>query len=225
MATKNDFTPEEWTQIKAAPLKGAMYIITASPSGPIGIIQEFVALAASIEELQKDAGALPLLKELFAEGEGEAKAETKIEISESDKGAAQRAALLAGLKETMALLEAKAGDDDVAVKQWIYGVAAKVAGAAKEGGFLGIGGKAVEAIIDLVVEVGLQLRHIGGGRVLGLRDKEVEIPGEHGGVPPEQKNRRPPTLDRRCKSTAPSGEGVAAYVRGRDLVSRRLLEV
>ncbi|NTU85629.1 MAG: hypothetical protein HGA45_40890 [Chloroflexales bacterium] len=145
MATKDDFTPEEWTQLKAAPLKAVMHIITASPSGPIGIVKEFFALATSVEELQKDEGALTLLKELFAAGEGEAKAETKVEVSESDKDPAQRAALLAGLKDTMALLEAKAGDDAAAVKQWVYGVAEKVAGAAKEGGFLGIGAKALSA--------------------------------------------------------------------------------
>lgn len=86
-----------------------------------------------------------MLKELFAAGEGEAKAETKVEVSESDKDPAQRAALLAGLKDTMALLEAKAGGDATAVKQWVYGVAEKVAGAAKEGGFLGIGAKALSA--------------------------------------------------------------------------------
>jgi hypothetical protein len=145
MATKNDFTPEEWTQLKAAPLKAAMHVITASPSGPVGLVQEFFALGTSVEALTKDAGAPALLKELFAASEGEAKAETKVEVSESDKDPAQRAALLAGLKDTMALLDAKAGGDAAAVKQWIYGVAEKVAGAAKEGGFLGIGARALSA--------------------------------------------------------------------------------
>jgi hypothetical protein len=145
MATKTDFTPEEWTQLRAAPLNATLYIVTASPSGPVGIVKELFALATSVEDLTKDAGALPLLKDLFAEGEGEAKAETKIEVGENDKDPAQRAALLAGLKETVALLNAKAGGDAATVKQWVYGVAEKVASAAKEGGFLGIGGKAVSA--------------------------------------------------------------------------------
>jgi hypothetical protein len=143
MATKADFTLEEWTQLRAAPLKAAMHIITASPSGPVGIVKEFFALATSVEEITKDAGARPLLKEIFAEGE--AKAETTIEVGASDKDQARRAALLAGLKDTIALLDAKAGSDAAAVKQWVYGVAEKVAGAAKEGGFLGIGGKPVSA--------------------------------------------------------------------------------
>jgi hypothetical protein len=145
MATKADFTTEEWTQLTAAPLSAAMYIVTASPSGPIGLVQELVAVGTAVAELQKDADALPLLKELFPATEGEAKAETKTEVSVSDKDPAQRAALLTGLKDTVAVLDAKAGGDAAAVKQWIYGVAEKVAGAAKEGGFLGMGGKQVSA--------------------------------------------------------------------------------
>jgi len=147
MATKADFTPEEWTQLKAAPMNAAMYIVTASPSGPIGLVKELLAVGTSVADLQKDEGAPPLLKELFpaGEGEGEAKAETKTEVKVDDKDPAQRAALLTGLKDTMAVLETKAGGDAAAVKQWIYGVTEKVAGAAKEGGFLGIGGKPLSA--------------------------------------------------------------------------------
>jgi hypothetical protein len=145
MATKADFTPEEWKQLKNAPMNAAMYIVTASPSGPIGLVKELVAVGTAVADLQKDAGAPPLLKELFPAGEGEAKAETKTEVKVDDKDPAQRAALLAGLKDTLAVLETKAGGDAPAVKQWIYGVAEKVAGAAKEGGFMGIGGKPLSA--------------------------------------------------------------------------------
>lgn len=144
MATRTDFTPEEWTQLKNAPMNAAMYIVTASPSGPVGLVKELAAVATAVADLQKDAGAPPLLKELFPAGEGEEKAESK-EVSEGDKNPDQRTALLAGLKDTLAVLDARAGGDAAAIKQWIYGVAEKVAGTAKEGGFLGIGGKPLSA--------------------------------------------------------------------------------
>jgi hypothetical protein len=145
MATKADFTTEEWITFKAAPQSAALYVLTASPSGPVGIVKEMFAVAKAAQEIKKDEGALPILKELFAEAEGEPQAETKVELSDKAKEPAQRAALLTALTASVTLIDAKLGGDASAVKQWIYDVGEKVARAAKEGSFLGMGGTLVSA--------------------------------------------------------------------------------
>jgi hypothetical protein len=144
MATKADFTPEEWKLLKSAPVNATTYIITASMSGPVGMVKEFLTMAGSVGDLQKNPDALPLLKELFPadeKSEGEGSGEKK-EVSNDP---AARAAVLADLKGALAVLDAKAGGDAAAFKQWLYVVTEKVANAAKEGGFLGIGGERVSA--------------------------------------------------------------------------------
>ncbi|NTU86199.1 MAG: hypothetical protein HGA45_43870 [Chloroflexales bacterium] len=136
MASKDDFTPEEWTQLKAAPLSAAMYVVAASPSGPVGMVKEMLVLGTAAEALKQDAAAPQILKDLFAESEGEPKSEMKVELGDKDKVPAQRAALLAALKDGVALIDAKTGEDAAAIKAWILSTAEKVAGAAKEGGFV-----------------------------------------------------------------------------------------
>jgi hypothetical protein len=49
------------------------------------------------------------------------------------------------LKGGVVLIDAKTGEDAAAIKVWILSTAEKVAGAAKEGGFLGMGGTLVSA--------------------------------------------------------------------------------
>ncbi len=47
------------------------------------------------------------------------------------------------LQKARAVVETKAPDDSAAFKAWLYQISQKVAEAAKEGGFMGIGGVAV----------------------------------------------------------------------------------
>ena len=44
MTTKADYTPEEWTLLMQAPMMAAMNVIAASPSGPIGVVQEMMVV-------------------------------------------------------------------------------------------------------------------------------------------------------------------------------------
>jgi hypothetical protein len=143
MATKADFTAEEQITFKHAPQLAALYVLTASPSGPVGMGKELYAMAAAVEALKQDAGAPQTLKELFAGDAGDPQAQITFNLG--DKEAAQRAAFLTELKASVALIDARLGGDAAAFKRWIYGIAEKVAGAAKEGGVLGIGGTPLSA--------------------------------------------------------------------------------
>jgi hypothetical protein len=64
-----------------------LYVLTASPSGPVGIVKEMFAVATAVADLKKDEGAPHILKDLFAEGEPQA--ETKIEVGDKDTESAQ----------------------------------------------------------------------------------------------------------------------------------------
>jgi hypothetical protein len=140
MASKADFTPEEWQTIGLSPIITSMYISMADVSGPIGLMKEMFAAVSSIVEGAKDANALQIVKDLAADMEAKAfkpelpKFKTKEEALEFAK---------AELGKAITLVEAKTPGDGPGFRQWLYDVAKKAAEAGKEGGFLGFGGTAV----------------------------------------------------------------------------------
>lgn len=140
MASKADFTPEEWSKILFAPLNTSLMISLASPSGPVGMIQEMYAAVASIVEIEKDAGASPILKDIAADTKARSE---KLEVPKFSSIEEGRAQIAGEVQAAIALLDAKAGAEAAPVKQWLYGVAEKSARAAKEGGFMGFGGTEV----------------------------------------------------------------------------------
>jgi hypothetical protein len=44
VSTKADYNREEWELLLKAPVMAAMAVVAASPSGPIGVIQEMFAV-------------------------------------------------------------------------------------------------------------------------------------------------------------------------------------
>jgi hypothetical protein len=48
MSTKADYTKEEWESLLKAPLMAAMAVVAASPSGPIGVVQEMFAVGKGL---------------------------------------------------------------------------------------------------------------------------------------------------------------------------------
>jgi hypothetical protein len=140
MASKADFTPEEWSKLEFAPVNTALVVALASPSGPIGMVQEMFAAVSSVVDIDKDATAGELLRGIAADIKGRKNKPELPRFTSLDEG---RAYVSGAVKEAIALLDAKAPDEAASVKQWLYGVAQKAANAAREGGFIGIGGTAV----------------------------------------------------------------------------------
>lgn len=140
MASKADYTAEEWQTIGMAPVLISMYISMADPSGPIGLMKEMYASVASVVETGKDAAAPQLVKDLAADMQGKTfKPELpKFGSKEEALGYAR-----AELGKAVALVEGKAADDGLAFRTWLYATAQRAAAAGKEGGFLGFGGTAV----------------------------------------------------------------------------------
>jgi hypothetical protein len=144
MATKSDFTADEWSQIQRAPFMAGLAVVAASPSGPFGVVKELFAVGKMLGEVKLQGTSNDLIKALVADIEAGAKdlsapAELKGKTPEQVKSYA-----IESLRQVAALIDKKTKPDEAqGFKQWLVSVAQKVAEAAKEGGFLGFGGTRV----------------------------------------------------------------------------------
>jgi hypothetical protein len=153
MATKADFTAEEWESLTEAPMKIAYAIMASGSPGPIQMAQEMWAVAQAAVEPTVNASPNALVNAVAADikaisQDAEQRKAAKAGMQEDLQGikelGALRAAGIAGASAVASLLAAKASPEEAeGFKQWLLGIAQKVAEAAKEGGFLGFGGTQV----------------------------------------------------------------------------------
>jgi hypothetical protein len=138
-AIKATFTEDEWLKVRLAPLAVAFYVITASPSGAIGSMKELSAAGDTMKAALKDAPATSLVNVAF--GNAAAGTEGEVKINENSP----RDSMLKGITSAYAAVKAKMPDEAASFASTLNTLAQNVAGAAKEGGFLGIGGKQISA--------------------------------------------------------------------------------
>jgi hypothetical protein len=148
MATKADFTPDEWKLLLQSPLLAGVAMSAADPSGLIGMMKESMASARALLQATTDPNADALVKAVAGEfetsdGRGLAQGGVKAVISGAKAPGDIVAKALDSLKSVSVLLDAKGGADGAPFKTWLAGVAKSVAEAAPEGGFLGFGGTQV----------------------------------------------------------------------------------
>jgi hypothetical protein len=155
MASKSDFTVEEWQQILTAPQMAALYVTLASPSGPVGVVSEAVAVSKWIVEALKESSGNALIDAVAGEFREKAEKREKIEAPQMGRDPNEvKDGCLRACRDLAALLSEKAPADAEGYKQWVYSAAQRSAEAAKEGGFLGIGGKRVtEAEVTALEEI------------------------------------------------------------------------
>jgi hypothetical protein len=147
MSVREAFTDEEWARVVGAPMLAGMAVTAADPSGLWGVLRESAAMAGAIRETGGAEGPDTLVGEVIAayqssEGRDLARGALKAEVH-GRKPAEIVEAALAELGAVAALVAAKAPQDEAAFKAWLHDVAAKVAEAGTEGGFLGFGGEKV----------------------------------------------------------------------------------
>lgn len=140
MASKSDFTPEEWQTIGLAPVITGLFISMSDISGPIGLIKETYASAASIVEAAQQPDALQVIKDLAIDLQGKA---LKPELPKFQSAEEASAYAKEQLAKAVALIEGKSPEQGAAFRQWLYDTGKKAAEAGKEGGFLGFGGTTV----------------------------------------------------------------------------------
>jgi hypothetical protein len=136
-ALRKTYTDAEWTKVRAAPLAAMYLVATASPSGGTGQVQELAAAAGVVADTIKQVSPTSLIGTAFGGGM------TQDELDLLKKDAPPRARILGIISEGLAVVRAKSPADATAYRNMVMGVAQKTAEAAKEGGFLGIGGKQV----------------------------------------------------------------------------------
>jgi hypothetical protein len=115
-------------------------IAAASPSNPVGLVQEMFAAGKVMAETDQQGAGNELIGALVAEVKARQKPEGKIEASDM---AQLKTQALDGLRQLSALLAQKSPGEADAFKQWLLTIARRSAEAAREGGFLGIGGTPV----------------------------------------------------------------------------------
>lgn len=156
MANKDNFTSDEWWQLKQSPLAVAMYVSGADArTGPVGTIKELSAPFDAAKKQIQHAPAGSLLLELLNEWATMLKKNDE-ETETPHTGAG--ADLLSFITNVGKLLDAKAPEDAQAVKEWLAHAAKLSAEAGREGAVLGIGGEKVsDAEYKALSEIGLAL--------------------------------------------------------------------
>ena len=124
MATKADFSPEEWKQVVEGPVTAGFIALTAASGGTF---KETLALARAWTDARKSHGASELLDELAAEKPAFDRHRYRSTQELHDDG-------LQRLGEAVELVRSKSPDDLAAYREFVLGVATKVAAAHKEHG-------------------------------------------------------------------------------------------
>jgi hypothetical protein len=124
MATKADFSPEEWKQIVEGPVTAGFMALMAASGGSF---KETIALARAWTDARRAHGASQLLDDLAAEKPAFDRHRYRTPEALHDEG-------LQRLGEAVELVRSKSPDDLAAYREFVLGVATKVAAAHKEGG-------------------------------------------------------------------------------------------
>ena len=135
MTSKADFNAEEWSTVVDAPLYAGMRVIAADRGGTV---RESLALGRAYRDAREGHGASELLDALIKSPPTIDQEHLRAAGGNIAEVAAER------LRNAIAMLSSKATPEEVDdYKRFVMTVAQAVAGAHKEGGFLGIGGKQI----------------------------------------------------------------------------------
>ena len=141
MSQISDYTSEEVETLSRVPLVVGMMVVGASLSGPVGIVKELLAARQATKEASKQAPENSVLHTLFSEANMKAQNE---QMSHEKPQGMDKAKQTAKIRQAISILANKGDASEVAAyKAMLIKAAENTANAAKEGGFLGIGGKRV----------------------------------------------------------------------------------
>ncbi len=159
MATKENFTPQEWEMLLEAPMTAGLAIAASSPSGLVGVAKESYAIARALAEVKERGSSDPLVKAV-ADELVQNRSAAKPENLQGQNPEALVSQAAARLGQVSAVLGQKAGPDAQGFKEWLIGIAIAVAQAAKENTTLGFGGVEVSdaekaAVLQLAQALGV----------------------------------------------------------------------
>jgi len=142
MTAKTDFTDEEWTRVRRAPLVAGMAISLADPGGPIELAKE---TSATLKTATNPPSREPLLAEVALDIESMAQQrQNPMSDFKPTQGSDPRQQILEELRAVSAIVSSKAtAEEAAAFNNWILASTQAAADAAKEGGFMGFGAERV----------------------------------------------------------------------------------
>lgn len=159
MISRDTFNVEEWAQIVSAPAAIGALVVTADPSGPIGLIGEFRAMMDSMKSyIEAHAGDSALMAALRDYVSSQPTEEEQARLKEwaeqqQEQMKANRPKSPEELQQhirnvvgaALGTLQGKGAtaEDMTSFRSLMVSVAEATANASKEGGFLGIGGTLV----------------------------------------------------------------------------------
>jgi hypothetical protein len=136
--------PEEWKSLLESVMMAGIAVTAAEPSGLWGMLKESFASGSALRQAKIDPASGPLIKAVVADFEtiqGQSTARDGLSEKLTGKNPAEiKTQCIETLRQTGSVVDSKAPDDAVVFKEWLREISQHVAEAAKEGGFLGIGG-------------------------------------------------------------------------------------
>lgn len=158
MTDRNTFTQDEWTLLRLTPSFVAVGVVAADASGLFASLKETLAGAKEVGAALDADSSLELFRALAADRSVPAIPDVERFLGEGPKDIKLqnfKAAALDQVSAAAALLNGKASPAETgAYGRLLVRVAERAANAAKEGGFLGIGGVRISdkerTFIDLV---------------------------------------------------------------------------
>ena len=143
MTDKSNFTPDEWKLLLQSVVAAGIAVTAADPSGLWGLLKESFAGGTVLAKAKMDPGTNALIKAVvadFSTAEGSAARDGLKNTFKGSKPAEIKDKCIEILRQTAAIVDVKAPGDAAALKGWLQQISQHVAEAAKESGFLGIGG-------------------------------------------------------------------------------------
>lgn len=186
MSVKDNFTADEWFKVMTGPGRAGAAVVAASPSGLTGLLAEAQAIAGGVREHVSRAGRTPLMEAMAADLMGSPADPQSLRQPEKARNMEEAVAQsIEGVRQAIWLVSSKTSQEDAAAyRQMLIEVVERTAQAAKEGGFLGIGGEQVNDRERAVVE---ELRQLIGGAAgqgasstVGLTHETQPTPGPDG---------------------------------------------
>ena len=164
MTTKVDYTDDEWQLLIDVPMMVGAAVMMIGKSG-LGSMKESFAMAQEVIAAVKDYPDNELIQAIMHDRIHEKKRSTIESLKDNPYRGMQREEFLQAAKEKAAavadLLARKSTPEEAReYKEWAFYIGDKVALAASEGGFLGIGGEQFsdeerEALNELMAAIGL----------------------------------------------------------------------
>jgi hypothetical protein len=149
MTAKTTFNTDEWNLLRSIVPMVSAGVAAAEPSGLFGSIKEAAAGMGAMAESLKKGGEIELMKEMLADKSMPAMPDPRSLMGEGSREAQLanfRSASIARAREAVDLVQRKGTPEEAAAyRDMVLAVADRAAHAAKEGGFLGIGGEQVSA--------------------------------------------------------------------------------